>query len=65
MAERTDEELIHVLLHALTEEELAPAIEAARSQKEVYDALSTLAYFDLTEDEFTRGIRALGEGGDA
>jgi hypothetical protein len=47
------EEIEHLLLHALTEE------DSAKSQQEVYTILQELPYFELSMEEFQQGIRAM------
>ena len=56
---RSIEEIEHMLLHALTEDDLVEKIEQASSQQEVYDILGELSYFDLTMEEFQSGIKCL------
>ena len=56
---RSIEEIEHMLLHALTEDNLVERIEQASSQKEVYGILGELSYFDLTMEEFQSGIKRL------
>ena len=52
-------EIKHMLLHALTEDELTERLDKAKSQQEVYNILQELSYFTLTMEEFKQGIEAL------
>ncbi len=63
--QRSLDEITHMLFHALTEESLGARIDGAKSQTEVYEALRTLDYFDLSFEEFTAGLRAMQEEQDA
>lgn len=63
--QRSLDEITHMLFHALTEESLGARIDGAKSQTEVYEALKTLGYFDLSFEEFTAGLCAMQEEQDA
>jgi len=52
-------EIKHMLLHALTEDELVERLDKAKSQQEVYGILQELSYFTLTMEEFKQGIEVL------
>ncbi len=54
--------ITHVLLHALTEDEIASQLDQATSQREAYDVLCQLDYFKLSFEEFQLGISVLREG---
>mgnify|MGYP000261069226 FL=1 len=54
-----NEEIEHLLLHALTEDTVTERLDVARSQQEVYAILSELPYFKLSMEEFQQGIRAM------
>ena len=56
---RDIEEIKHMLMHALTEEKLEERLEQAASQLEVYGLMKELPYFDLSLEEFQKGIMAL------
>ena len=43
-----NEEIEHLLLHALTEATVTERLDVARSQQEVYAILSELPYFKLS-----------------
>lgn len=58
---RDIEEIEHMLFHALTEESLDASLDHAKSQQEVYKILQTLAYFDLSPEEFQAGIASMRE----
>lgn len=62
-----NEEIEHLLLHALTEDTVTERLDVARSQQEVYAILSELPYFKLSMEEFQQGILAMqaGTGGSA
>jgi hypothetical protein len=51
-------EIKHMLLHALTEDELVERLDKAKFQQEVYGILQELSYFTLTMEEFKQGIEA-------
>lgn len=56
------EHITHVLMHALSEEEIAGELDQATSQREAYDVLCQLDYFKLSFEEFQLGISVLREG---
>ncbi len=53
------DEIVHMLLHALSEDSVGERLDSAKSQQEVYAILSEIPYFTLSMEEFQAGIREL------